>query len=302
MPITYHKASHDDNLATFKVFLKSIVDYSERSGMEGVTGGHDPDKIKALWELRRPLWEHLADTCDQYWVAVDETGEVIGYARSIVRGDHRELTEFFVLPGRQSAGVGRELIARAYPKDMPHRSIIATTDFRALARYLKAGVYPFITELYFEHTPEPVSFESELRFELANGTEVALQAAAEIDGQVLGFRRDADHFFLMQNRSLYLYKHNEQTVGYGYISKEYCGPFALLDNTHFSAVLAHAETQAHRLGAETVGFETPTVNTIVIDYLMSRGYRIGGFITSILSDKPFGNFENYLLTSPPYFL
>jgi len=67
-------------------------------------------------------------------------------------------------------------------------------------------------------------------------------------------------------------------------------------------VLAHAETQAHRLGAETIGFETPTVNTIVIDYLMSRDYRIGGFITSILSDKPFGNFENYLLTSPPYFL
>jgi hypothetical protein len=35
---------------------------------------------------------------------------------------------------------------------------------------------------------------------------------------------------------------------------------------------------------------------------MSRGYRIEGFITSILSEKPFGRFENYLLTSPPFFL
>jgi len=302
MPITYRKASSDDNTATFNVFLKSIVDYSERSGVEGITGGHSPEKVNHLWERRRLLWEHLTDTCDQYWLAEDEYGEVIGYARSIVRGDHRELTEFFVLPGRQSAGVGRELIARAFPKDMPHRSIIATTDFRALARYLKTGVYPFTTELYIERVPEPVSFESELRFEVAKGTEGALQIVAEVDAQVLGFRRDADHFYLMQNRSLFLYKYKGHTVGYGYISREYCGPFALLENELFPAVLAHAETQAHRLGAERVGFETPTINTIVIDYLMSRNYRLEGFITSILSNEPFGKFENYLLTSPPYFL
>jgi len=302
MPITYRKASSDDNTATFSVFLRSIVDYSDRAGVEGITGGHSPENVTRLWERRRLLWEHLADTCDQYWLAEDEYGEVIGYARSIVRDNHRELTEFFVLPGRQSAGVGRELISRAFPKDMPHRSIIATTDFRALARYLKAGVYPFITELYFERAPEPVPFESDLLFEPANGTEVALQAAAEIDSQVLGFRRDADHFYLMQNRSLYLYIHNGQTIGYGYISKEYCGPFAMLDKTKFPDVLAHAETQAHRLGAERVGFETPTINTLVIDYLMGRSFKLEGFITSILSDAPFGKFENYLLTSPPFFL
>lgn len=302
MPVTYRKASSDDNPATFNVFLKSIVDYSERAGVEGITGGHSPEKVTSLWERRRRLWEHLTDTCDQYWLAEDEYGEAIGYARSIVRGDHRELTDFFVAPGEQSAGVGRELIARAFPKDMPHRSIIATTDFRALARYLKAGVYPFVTELYFERSPEPVSFESDLRFEPVNGTETALQAAAEIDTQVLGFRRDADHFYLMQNRSLYLYQYERRTIGYGYISKEYCGPFALLDKMKFPAVLAHAETQAHRLGAERVGFETPTINTLVIDHLMSRNYRIEGFITSILSEQPFGKFENYLLTSPPFFL
>jgi len=106
----------------------------------------------------------------------------------------------------------------------------------------------------------------------------------------------------MQDRTLYFYKRNDQVVGFGYVSKDYYGPFALLNNTDFPAVLAHAETQAHKLGAETVGFETPTTNTIAIDYLMSRGYRIEGFMTSILSDEPFGKLENYLLTSPPFFL
>jgi GNAT superfamily N-acetyltransferase len=302
MPISYRKATVDDNLATFTVFLKSIMDYSQRAGVTAITGGLEPEKINKLWDRRRPLWVHLANTCDQYWLAENENGEVIGYARSIIRGDHRELTDFFVEPENQSAGVGRELIARAFPSDTPHRSIIATTDFRALARYLKAGVYPFATELFFERKPEPVMFDSDLDFEIANREDVALQTTAEIDSEILGHRRDVDHFYLMQDRTLYLYKRDDQVVGFGYISKDYYGPFALLDKTDFPAVLAHAETQAHKLGAETVGFETPTINTIAIDYLMSRSYRIEGFMTSILSDKPFGKFENYLLTSPPFFL
>ena len=302
MPISYRKATQNDNLTTYTVFLKSIMDYSQRAGVTGITGGQNPENINKLWERRLPLWEHLSNTCDQYWLAENGSGEAIGYARSIVRGDHRELTEFFVAPGEQSAGVGRELIARAFPHDTAHRSIIATTDFRALARYLKAGVYPFVTELFFERVPEPVAFESDLQFEPANREDEALQTTAEIDSVILGHRRDVDHFYLMQGRSLYLYRRNGQIVGYGYISKEYCGPFALLDKTDFPAVLAHAETQAHRLGADSIGFETPTINTIAIDHLMSRGYRLEGFVTSILSDKPFGKFENYLLTSPPFFL
>ena len=302
MTISYRKATHNDNVATFKVFLESIMDYSQRAGVTGITGGTGPEKVQTLWERRRALWEHLTDTCDQYWVAENEQGEIIGYARSIVREDHRELTEYFVKPGEQSAGVGKGLIAHAFPKDTPHRSIIATTDFRALARYLKVGVYPFATEFYFERTPEPVTFESDLAFEPSNQEEAALQTTAEIDSVILGHRRDADHIYLMQNRTLYFYRRNGQTIGYGYISKEYCGPFALLEKTDFPAVLSHAETQAHRLGADAVGFETPTINTIVIDHLMKRNYRIEGFITSILSEKPFGKFDHYLLTSPPFFL
>ena len=302
MTISYRKANQEDNPATFSVFLRSILDYSERAGVTAITGGTEPEKIQNLWESRRPLWEHLSDTCDQYWLAENEDNEVIGYARSIVRGHHRELTEFFVLPGQQSAGVGKELITRAFPNDTAHRSIIATTDFRALARYLKTKVYPFAIEVYLERVPGPVEFETELKFEIANNSASTLQILGEIDSAIIGYRRNVDHLYLMQNRTLYLYERNGQTVGYGYVSKDYYGPFALLENTDFPAILAHAETQAHFLGAEAVGFETPTTNTIAIDYLMSRNYRLEGFITSILSDKPFGRLENYLLTSPPFFL
>jgi len=302
MPIFYRKATHDDNYNTFHVFLRSIMDYSQRTGVKAITGGLEADKLNKLWERRRLLWEHLSNTCDQYWLAEDENGSAIGYARSIVRGDHRELTEFFVIPGEQSAGVGKELIARAFPKDTTHRSIIATTDYRAMARYLKAGVYPFAIEIQLERTPEQVHVESNLRFEKPDKADAALQTLGEIDRFILGHRRDVDHTFLMQDRTLYLYKRKNDIVGYGYISKEYYGPFALLENRDFPAVLAHAETQAHLLGAESVGFETPTINTTAIEHLMNRKYRLEGFMTSILSEKPFGKLENYLLTSPPFFL
>ncbi|MBI3168791.1 MAG: hypothetical protein HYZ22_09955, partial [Chloroflexi bacterium] len=58
----------------------------------------------------------------------------------------------------------------------------------------------------------------------------------------------------------------------------------------------------YAMGAAAVGFEAPTVNTAAIDYLLNRGYRLEGFMGSIMSEEPFGKFENYLLSSPPYFL
>ncbi|MBC8335832.1 MAG: GNAT family N-acetyltransferase [Anaerolineales bacterium] len=229
-------------------------------------------------------------------------GEAIGYARSILRGDHRELTDFFVAPNSQSQGVGRELIKRVFPHDTHHRSIIATSDFRAMSRYLKEGVYPFVTELYFEREPEPLTVETDLVIETPGDTRSVIQIMGEIDLEILGHRRDIDHGYLVGDRTLYVYMRDSNVVGYGYIAKDYYGPFALLEQTDFPAVIAHAERKAYTLGAKSVGFETPTINTRAIDFLMKRGYRIKGFMGSIMSNKPFGKFENYILSSPPYFL
>lgn len=302
MSITYRKATHQDNFTAFSIFRKSLEDYGQRTGVMAITGGNDPEKLKHLWERRRLFWEHLTDSSDQYWLAEKDNGEAVGYARSILRDNHRELTEFFVLPESQSAGVGKELLRRAFPNDTPHCSIIATSDFRAMSRYLKAGVYPFVSEIYFERVPELVSVETDLAMETPSDAHSAIQIMSGIDSVILGHRRDVDHTFLIQDRTLYFYRRKGQVVGYGYIEKDYYGPFALLKNSDFPAILAHAETQAHLLGAGSVGFETPSVNTIVVDYLVKRGYRLEGFMGSILSNKPFGKFENYLLTSPPWFL
>jgi GNAT superfamily N-acetyltransferase len=301
MSITYRRATTADDLTTFNICRKALEDFSQRMGVQAITGANDPETRAKLWDIRRPFWEHLSRTSDNYWLA-EKDGKAIGYARSILRGDHRELTEFFVAPEAQSAGVGRELLQRAFPNDVPHRSIIATPDLRAQARYLKAGVYPYLTELYFERTPEPVTVDTDLVIETPGSANEPIQTISDIDLQIIGHRRDVDHQFLMNDRKLHIYKRNGIVVGYGYIQKDLYGPFALLDNKDFPAVLAHAENEAHHMGAAAVGFETPTINTIAIEYLLKRGYRLEGFMGSIMSEKPFGKFENYLLSSPPYFL
>jgi GNAT superfamily N-acetyltransferase len=302
MTITYRKGAPEDNFTTFKIFQQAILDFGTRTGVLALTGGQDPDQVEKSWGRRISLWNHLTETADQYWIA-EEDGQAVGYARSIVRGDVRELTEFFVLPGHQTSGIGRELLARAFPlDDAKHRVIVATSDFRALARYLKSGVYPYVTEIFVERVPERAQVDSDLECTPMDSSEEALRTAGELDEAILGHRRDVDHAWLMKERTGYFYRRNGQAAGYGYVHKDFYGPFALTDNRDFPAILAHAETRAHELGSEWVGFELPLVNRAATKYLMNRGYRLTGFIGSIMSDRPFGKFENYLLTSPPFFL
>jgi GNAT superfamily N-acetyltransferase len=300
--ISYRKGTLEDNHITFTIFQQAMLDFSTRAGVLAITGGQDPEQIDKAWERRVSLWDHLTKTCDQFWIA-EEDGQPVGYARSIVRGDLRELTEFFVLPGHQTAGVGKELLLRAFPREgTKYRVIVATSDFRALARYLKSGVYPYVTQLYVERKPQRVEVESDLEFTRMDSGADPRQATTQIDQAILGHSRPLDHEWLMKERTVYFYRRGGDVVGYGYIHRDFYGPFAVLDDKDFPAILAHAETQALEMGSERVGFELPLINRTATDYLMKRGYRLEGFFGSIMSDAPFGKFENYLLTSPPYFL
>ncbi|MCB0118705.1 MAG: hypothetical protein KDD72_06720, partial [Anaerolineales bacterium] len=97
MSITYRKATPADDPITFNICMKSLEEFSRRSGVQAITGANDPETRANLWDIRRPFWEHLSQTSDNYWLA-EKDGKAVGYARSILREDHRELTEFFVLP------------------------------------------------------------------------------------------------------------------------------------------------------------------------------------------------------------
>lgn len=301
MKISYRPGTLEDSAAAFQIFVASISDLGTRTGTQGITGGDDPDVVAQLWENRRSLFEHLARTADQFWIA-ERDGAVVGYARSILRNSVRELTEFFVLPGQQSAGIGRELLARVFSRaGVANRSIVATIDTRALARYLKAGVTVRFPICHLSRAPEPVAMPAaDLTITPISDSPLALAALASIDAPVLGYRRDVDHSWLLKDRQGFLYARDGKTVGYGYVGYR-SGPFALLDAADFPAVLAHAESIAAGQ-YDYFGVELPMTNRTAIQYLVSRGYQLDSFFAFFLTDHPVGSLENYAFTSPPFFV
>jgi GNAT superfamily N-acetyltransferase len=204
----------------------------------------------------------LAQRAEAFWVA-EQDGQVIGFARSILQDGVRELTELFVLPGVQSGGVGRELLARAFPANgARYRSIISSPDIRAQALYLKTGVYPRFPIYYFGRSPEAVSVTTDLGFEPISASPGNFEILASLDRSLLGYRRDVTHAWLLGDRQGYLYCRDKVPVG----------------------------------------LEVPMINRAAVDYLLARGFHMDSFMAISMSDVPFGKFENYILPSPPFFL
>ena len=299
--ITYRPGTEADSYAVFNIFEQSIADLTRRTGSNIPTSIADPKTLARTWHERQSLYDHLARTADQFWVA-ERSSQPIGFSRSIVRGDVHELTELFVLPNQQSSGVGRELISRAFSKNRhAHQAIIATTDPRAQALYLKSGVYPRFPIYYFGRKPEIVSVPSDITYKPIEASSENLELLGNLDVALLGHRRNPDHIWLLNDRSGYLYYRNGQPVGYGYLGVRN-GPFALLDPNDFPVILAHAESHAAQYGREKFGLEVPAINEAAIDYLLSRKFKLDDFMTFMMTNKPFGKFEHYILTNPPFFV
>ena len=299
MTVIYRKGTIEDSLPVFKVFLKSIMDYSERMNVMAITGGNDPEQLASIWERRKPLFEFMARSATQFWLA-EKDGEILGYARAIEHDGHQELTEFFVDPDQQSAGVGGELLSRAFSDNgAQYRTIIATLDERALHRYLKMGVRGRFMFKYFYRKAEKVNVPTDLRIEHMD-LEAHLEQMNQIDRELVNHTRKDIHEWLTSVRDGFVYKRGRDVVGYGYVGANH-GPFAVLNENDFPAVLAHAESLTAEKGEE-FGAAVPLVNNKAIDYFIKRKYKIDTFSALLMSNVPFGKFENYLCFAPEFFL
>jgi GNAT superfamily N-acetyltransferase len=299
MTITYRAGTIEDSHLVFQVFIQTILDYGARMNVMAITGGNDPEVIESLWQKRRPLFEYLAEAAAQFWVA-ELDGKVIAYARSIEHDGMQELTEFFVLPGQQSGGVGGKLLERAFPKtEARYRTVIATLDERALYRYMKMGVYGRFPLKYFYRKAEIVEVKTDLQIEPIQ-LDLHMQDINRIDRELINHTRENQHQWIITGRNGFIYERSGEIIGYGYVGPS-SGPFAVLDENDFPAVLAHAESlMAQR--AANFGVEAPLINTKAIQYFVERKYQIDAFSTIFMSNVPFGKFENYLCFSPEFFM
>jgi GNAT superfamily N-acetyltransferase len=293
---TLRPATAADNRAVFDVFIASLLDLGERLGVETITGG--AEDIEKLWTKRAPIMTHAAETADKWWVA-EEHGRIVGYARSTLRDGIRQLTEFFVRPDAQSAGVGRGLLERVFSADGARgRLLLATQDTRALSRYLKSGMLARFPVYHFGRKRRDLPYRGDLEPTPLSADHRGLALLASIDRDVLGFRRDADHKWLLSNRQGFGYLRNGSPVGYGYVGL-YQGPFAALDPAAIGPMLAHAESVAE---VEEFGVESPLINRAALQYLFEHGFRMDPFVNYFLSDVELGKFDRYVVTTPSLFI
>jgi len=297
---TFRPGTLADAPAVYEVFAQTLADLDRRRGTpEADNTWADPAAVAATWERRGTLFEHLTRSAERFWVA-ERQGQIVGYARATLRDGVRNLTDFFVLPAHQ--GVGRRLLARAFPAGGARRRVVlATSAPTALACYLKAGLVPRVPLYPLTAPPRPVDVATGLAFEPLAPGPAALAELRNIDRNLLDFARDADHEFLLGDRQGTLYRRSGRAVGYGYDGKG-TGPIALLEASDFPAVLAHAEAGAAARGEQRFGVNVPLVNRAALDYLLARGFQLADVTNFLMSDEPFGDFERYLFTSPPFFV
>lgn len=309
MAIRYRRAMPADDRALHAIFAAAVNEIDLRLGSSDAHARDDTAAIEADWLRRRSLFEHLAATADEAWVAEDD-GRVVGYARSIERDGLRDLTELFVHPDRQAGGIGRELLARALPAGRAERRvIIATLEPAALSRYLRIGVTEAGLLAFLHGAPGGDGSAAAGDSDPGGGIEVepigptpnALDAVGAIDLAVLGHRRDPDHAWFLAGRHGLLFRRDRRPIGYGYVG-DYAGPFAALDPADLPAIVVAAERVAAGLGMARLGLWVPLRSTDLVALLLRRGYRIDPFLCVLLADGPFSGIDRYVVTDPPFFL
>jgi GNAT superfamily N-acetyltransferase len=297
--LSFRRGTPADIRPCHDLLWTSATDLGRRHGTE--LEGSSDDWWRGIETVHAFLAEHAAE----WWLAEDpDGGELLGYARSIERGGLFELTELFVRPGRQSRGVGRQLIERAFPVGRGDvRSIIATTDVRANARYYAADTvarFPYYT---LDGTPRTDAMDAGVSVEAVGTDADALATISDIERSVVEFPRGTEELrWLAETRPGYLFTRDGQPIGYAFVAKGGAGPIAALEAAHLPSILGHVEALAFDAGGTRLELEIPGVNGVAIRHLLGRGFHIDPWINLLMSNRPFGRFDRYIGFSPPIFL
>jgi ribosomal protein S18 acetylase RimI-like enzyme len=295
--ITYRQARPGDMLDCARVFIRTSRDLARRLG-NAPARQRPADMIGPLAHVQRtdPRGFHVAV----------KGGKVVAFAATIVRGNIHFLSMFWTLPGLQSRGVGRRVLARAFAGPRPPasavRCVYASLDTRAQVLYLKFGMRPRGMFYLIKGAPGPSPLPRrpvELVPVGAPGrvSPRMLAIAARFDRRFRGGRRDVDIRYVMSlpGAQFFTVRGGGKTIGYAVVNeKGRVGPAGVVD-PRYSAGLAWAVTEAAReMGAETMFIVVPGVNAGALDTFFRAGLRTE-FFGAWMSSKPIGAFEGYLL-------
>jgi GNAT superfamily N-acetyltransferase len=295
--IVLRRGTPEDTRAAFELGIAAVRDLMKRQNHPLTL------ETDAFWLVLQPYLSHLAAHAAEWWIAEDPSdGSLLGHARSVEREGLFELSELFVRPGAQSAGLGKKLIERAFPVGRGEvRLIIATNDVRALARYYAADTVAQFSMASVAAAPKPATGGAG-DLEVVRATSDDTRVVAEIEKTVVGFARHDDYPWLFEQREGYLYRRRGRAVGFSFFSEGGLGPIAALEPADQRSILLHLEGRAHDCGLEEVNFQVPTINAVAMRHLLGHGFRIDAPLNLFMSNRSFGQFDRFIAFAPPIVL
>lgn len=285
--VQYRKALPDDIPEMTDLFLMTLSNMYARNSVSAPLPPR-PAVLKGF--------EHVRST-GTFYVAELE-GRIVGIGGSVVRDNIWYLSSFWVRPDLQNKKIGQPLLTQLWDdgRKMGARTFFtwSSIDSSAMALYMKMGMLPGYQILIFAGIPNrlpsiPDSYEV---VDLQN------YAAMDIDQEVFGSRREADHNFWLgpggpRGRQVL---RNGISVGYFYINHGNIGPAAWNDPLDANAVMTIASHEAAAM-TSLIGFAVPGINHTALRFAFDSGLRFSNFF-HFLTTAPFGNMERYLPSGP----
>jgi GNAT superfamily N-acetyltransferase len=294
----------------YALFRRSIYDYLYRVGLATAEEARTPP-IASAW-LRQGDWvRHFWQTAAENWVAEGPDGQLQGWALSVLRGGHLELTFFFVDPVARVNGLGRRLLERAFAaRPETARTIMATQDAPALALYLRAGVDFVTTSFDIAVRAAPAAPVTDLTFHPIDPAAGDIALVAAMEDRILGLRREADLAFLAGNRPGWIAPRGQEPAGYAFGAQPYppgvtdfpptCGPMAALDPADLPALIDHVLDSV--TPGQEVSLGVPMSNRVAVSHLLGKGGKIDPFYLAVLSSQKGLQLDRYIHTSPSFIL
>jgi GNAT superfamily N-acetyltransferase len=191
------------------------------------------EDLERIWDIRfandiagvsnpprqgpRPAYlVHLLETGDLR--VAERGGEVEAYAAASRRAGVVYLGDLFVDPSAQSAKLGQKLLQAILPSGEEPRCVFASTDFRALALYVRFGMPPRWPNIELEADAGSLSFQLDERIELLSA-DAADPDFIAYDAAVCGRNRPEDVRYWCEREQSVLFwcRAAGRVVGYGVV-------------------------------------------------------------------------------------
>jgi GNAT superfamily N-acetyltransferase len=301
--VVVRKGCPADLTGTYHVFLAAANDLRAQLNRSAV------DDTPARFERAVAFRRHaLAHDPEGFWIA-EADGHMIGFGIATLREKLWYLAALHVLPVYQGQGVGRELLRRCLSTGSGHGTIRTVfseaTQPISNALYAKHGMYQWVPLLHLEgqivnDLRAPRSVPRGFTAEVVHAESRALAAFDAIDTTVLGVTREVDHRLWLSQPDLMglLFTQHDRIVGYAYVSiNGGIGPVAIQNSSVMPAVLAQSIRQATELDAKHLSLVVPGLCRSGLAYLLDNGFRYGESMNVVLTSRPFGHLDRYLVSA-----